>query len=144
MARLKRLVKTSQLKTNLWKERVGKKEFKSNIYYNETVDSLSLLIVPPTTKKIVHYIDDHVALYYEPESLEVIGVRVEAFERSFLPKYAELKKAWCLSDTGKQLHDFYDLLIAVEYRQPQIATEITKIAGGLLLSKGLKLEPVTA
>jgi len=144
MARLKRLVETSQLNTNLWKERAGKKEFKSYIKYNEIVDSLSLLIVPPTKRKIVHYIDDHVALYYDPESMEVIGVRVEAFERSFLPKYAELKKAWCLSDTGKQLRDYHDLLIAVEYHRPQIAIEITKIAGGLLEPKGLELEPVTA
>ena len=61
-----------------------------NFYYNEQVDSFTLLIVSQKIKKIVHYIDEHVALLYDPETKEIVGVRIESFQKGFLPKYAQV------------------------------------------------------
>ena len=54
-----------------------------NFYYNEQVDSFTLLIVSQKIKKIVHYIDEHVALLYDPETKEIVGVRIESFKREW-------------------------------------------------------------
>ena len=144
MAGLERLVDTKELKTTLWtqvNERPGLQTF---IYYNERVDALTLLIVPRETRKRVHYIDDHVALLYDPQTMEVIGIRVESFQRSFLPKYAELEKAWSLKDKGIQLNDFGDLVIAVNRVRPRVVEVLSTITGDLAEKRGLKLEPVVA
>ena len=144
MADIERLIDTRELRTSLWTETVEEDGSKTSIYYNNRVDSLTLLIVPRNTPKRVHYIDEHVALLYLPDNKEVIGLRVEAFRRSFLPKYAELQKAWSLRDTGVELRDFGDLTIAIRRKEPLVAQEISRITGRLARKKGLTLEPVTA
>lgn len=110
---IERLVETTELKTTIWKEILEERGFTPQFKYNERVDSLMLLLVPKNTPTIVHYIDDHVALLYTPNDREVVGLRVESFKRSFLPKYADLQDEWRLSDTCK-LEDFGDLIIAVQ------------------------------
>ena len=144
MADIERLIETGDLRTSLWAETVEDDGSQTSIYYNNRVDVLTLLIVPRNTRKRVHYIDEHVALLYTPDNKEVIGLRVEAFRRSFLPKYSELQKVWSLRDTGVELQDFGDLTIAIRQKEPLVAQEISRITGKLARQKGLRLEPVTA
>jgi hypothetical protein len=116
------------------------------VFFNKYVDIFTLLIVPPDTPKIVHYLDEHVALLYEPDTMQVIGLRIESFECSFLPKYASLKKAWKLSGTQVQLHNFGDLSIAVqqfEQRKPVVAYEVSKIAHNIAEKSGIEI-PIPA
>ncbi len=139
---LERLVQTSELKTTIWK-RSADKSSRPLFAYNNRVDTITLLVTGQREPTIAHYIDDHVALLYQPDTLEVIGVRVEAFKRSFLPMYARLEKAWKLSDQCSELEDLGDLIIAVKKQEHIMATEVSKITSQIAETKGLAL-PVPA
>ncbi|MDF1499317.1 MAG: hypothetical protein P1P76_02465 [Anaerolineales bacterium] len=100
--------------------------------YNADVDMLMFLIVAPTEEFIAHYLDEHVALLYLAKSNEVVGLQVEAFEKSFLPRYSSLQKAWRLSDACDELEDMGDLAIVIQQKEPEVAQEVIRIAQGIL------------
>lgn len=142
---IERLVETTELKTSKWKEIIAEEGFTPELKYNDRTDSLMLLLVSRSTPTVVHYIDDHVALLYTPQDREVVGLRVESFQKSFLPKYADLQAEWRLSDKCK-LEDFGDLIIAVQTykkREPIIARRISEITHQIVEQRGLEL-PVPA
>ena len=62
--------------------------------YDKEADILILQFVPREVKTVVHYVDDHVALLYQAQDLEIVGLQVEAFERSFLPNHEEVRRLW--------------------------------------------------
>jgi hypothetical protein len=138
MATFERLIDTKELHTNLWRD-AFKRHVWTRFFYNERVDSISILIVDPTSQKIVHYLDDYVALYYEPESMEVIGLRIEAFQHSFLPKYAELEQVWRMTDVCDNLEDFGDLQIVVRKQERRMTTELSRITHMIAEQQGLEL-----
>jgi len=145
MAELEQLMETKELKTTLWAYELNKEHSVTYLKYNKKVDTLTLLVVPKDTPTIVHYIDEHVALLYQPDSRQIVGVRVEAFQRSFLPKYDNLQRIWRLSDSC-ELENFGDLIIAsqkYEHKEPEVARELTQITQNLVEKKGFRL-PVPA
>ena len=145
MAGIKRLVDSNELKTNLWKKTIKQKGNKHPyFYYNKLVDAFTMLLVDPVNlKRVVHYIDEHVALIYEQENKEIIGIRIEAFEHSFLPKYSELEKTWRLSDSHVEINDFGDLTIIVEEYKAKIANELFLTTHKIIEEQGVNL-PVYA
>jgi len=102
------------------------------MHYNSDSDILMLMFVPPDVETIVHYIDEHVALLYDPENQEVVGFQVEAFQRAFLPQHSSVENAWKLSDSGKELQDLGDLSLAFEAGKSEIARELTNITERLI------------
>lgn len=136
-ARIERLVMTNQLKTNLWHQ-AAKRGISPSFHFDQKVDAVMLLIADSRAKKIVHYIDDHVALLYDPDSLEIIGLRIENFQKSFLPKYAELQKVWKLSEACK-VHDLGELEITVRKQEVMVAREISSIARPVAARMGMDL-----
>jgi len=143
MAAIERLIETKELKTNWWFDLVASKRVRPHYYYNEIVDSFTLLFVDPNTPKIVHYIDDYVALLYHPDSKEIIGIRVESFVRGFLPLYSVLEEAWRLRGKDIELHNFGELAFEVKKFEPVVTNELSKITRGLAEKRGLAL-PVPA
>jgi len=97
------------------------------VRYDPVFDALMILLVSPETETVVHYVDDHVGLLYLPETLEIVGLQVEAFEHKFLPAHNEVQRVWRLSDTC-DLEDAGDLILAVERQTPIIAREVAKAA----------------
>lgn len=142
---IERLVETTELRTSKWRQIIADRSFEPQLRYNEKTDALTLLLVPRNTPTIVHYIDDHVALLYIPENREVVGLRVESFRRSFLPKYADLQEEWRLSSNCR-LEDFGDLIIMVQKYaelEPIFAKKLSRITHRLAEERGLEL-PVPA
>jgi len=142
MAGISTLADTKELGTSRWKEVIEQNSSTTYLSYNERVDVLTLLIVPPNTPKIVHYLDEHVAFLYGPETKQVIGLRIGSFERRFLPKYSDLKEVWKLGEVEIHLNDFGDLSIAVqqfEKKKPVVTYEISKIAHRIAEKSGLEL-----
>jgi hypothetical protein len=95
MAGIKRLIETGKLKTN--RLRAATSTYSD---YDEDFDALILLVVSPDTETVVHYLDDepHIALLYEPESLEIVGVQIEDFVLSFIPWLKATNREWKLSE----------------------------------------------
>ena len=136
-ATLPRLVDVKELKTNLWKQAAASK-IAPSFYFDPKVDAVMLLIVEKKTPKIVLYIDEHVALLYQPESKEIIGLRIENFQKSFLPKYAELQQNWKLSSTYP-VRDFGDLIIRVRKQEGIVAKQISSLARPAAAKVGMDL-----
>jgi hypothetical protein len=127
MAEIERLIPTNKLQTEYLKN-FPKAQRPLTIKYDKRFDALLILLVSPETPTVVHYVDEHVGLLYRPGDFEIVGIQVEAFERSFLPNHAPVDKAWRLSDSCDELEDFGDLVLAFERRQPEVAREVMRAA----------------
>ena len=139
MAGIEPLISTSELKTNLL-TRLGKeKPRRIYINYDKVFDALMLLFVSPDTETVVHYVDDHVALLYQPETLEIVGLQVEAFEHRFLSAHENVQRVWRLRDAGITLEDFGDIVFAFERIKPNLAREVVKAAEDVLGEPGAEL-----
>jgi hypothetical protein len=145
MAEIKRLVETNQLKTSRLAESIFSTNQPAFFKYDTEFDALIFLVVPPSTETVAHYLDEHVALLYEPRTKEVVGLQVEDFEHSFIPQHEEVLRVWRLSDSPTKIEDFRDLVITVESVQPKVAKEVFKVTEDLLSSQGRSnLDPVPA
>lgn len=132
MADLKPLIQTDQLKTNLLSRFAKNGHNQIFVNYDDDFDALMILIVSPDTETVVHYLDDQVALLYEYETREIVGLQVEAFEKIFVPAHSAVERAWRLSDaTGSRLDNVGDLLLIVESRKPEVAREVVRAASDL-------------
>ncbi|HLY25588.1 MAG TPA: hypothetical protein VKQ72_04570 [Aggregatilineales bacterium] len=141
---LERLVKTSDLKTGFLADAAKNKRKSLDIDYDARFDALMLLLVPPETDTIVHYVDDHVALLYRPDDLEIVGIQVEDFERSFLPQHEAVSKVWRLSDSKTDLNDLGDLIVIFDRIKPQVAREVVKATEDILGEPGVELAAALA
>ena len=127
MASIERLVLTSELKMS----RLASAAAQGNIQriasfrYHDMVDTATILLIPAQEGLIVHYLDDHVAFLYEENSLEVVGFRIEAFEKSFLPANENVRRLWT-SDAIKDLRDFGQIAVMFEQVQPKVVREVIK------------------
>jgi len=137
-AHIEKPVDTHSLKMNLWKE-AARKNAAPYFYANRRIDVVMVMVVDPRTPKVVHFVDDHVALLYQEDSREVVGFRIEGFEKGFLPKYASLQKVWKLSDISKELATVGDLRITARQRETQMAAALTKVARPILAKAGMKV-----
>jgi hypothetical protein len=123
---LEPLISISELKTNIIEEHMNSKKFPS-VSYDNVLDALILLFVQDT-EMAVHYInDDYVALLYDPESLEIIGLQIENFEYSFLPDHDEVERVWRLSDVDKKFENFGDLMIEVKRKEVDLTRQLLRV-----------------
>lgn len=147
MAGIERLVSTDDLKTNRLAELAAnpKKNQPSFFYFDEDLDELIILTVSPEIETVVHYLEgeNNVALICEANSLEIVGFQVEEFEKSFLPKYANIQNVWKLSDCV-DMNNVWDMQLAVKRKQPEIAREVVKVSEPILGSRISGLEKVFA
>lgn len=136
---IEHLVPSNQLKTNKLKAASSKPQILPIVDYDKDFDALTLRIVPVDVETVAHYVDDHVALLYEAETLEIIGLQVEDFRHSFLPAHDSVRKVWKLSDSGIELNDFGDMILATERMKPNVAREIVKATRNILGAPGKEL-----
>lgn len=137
MTDMHRLVPTDSLKITRLAE-AGKG--RAYLHYDPVFDALMILFVSPDTETVVHYVDDHVALLYEPETREVVGLQVEAFERSFVPRHDAVRRVWRLSEaTDTKIEDLGDMIFAVEARTPEVTREVVRASAPALGSRGQEL-----
>jgi len=134
MADIKQLTKLSELNFKRWQEfDKSKREQQSNLWFDNVLDTLMILLVDPATETIVHYIDDQVALLYDPKSNEVVGVQIESF-KTFAQAHLEVEKAWRLKDCcdEHEIKDFGDLAIHFETQKPVVAKEVIKVTDDMV------------
>lgn len=139
---IKKLVAEKELKTNhleLFAEDPARQLF---VRYDPDFDALLLLTVPPTIELVVHYIDDqNVALVYDARTFEIVGLQIEDFEYSFVPKHSEVQKVWKLSDSVKisDLQDFGDMILTVQNHTREVARQVYLSSSELFERQGEKM-----
>lgn len=141
---LKRLVSIDQLKSTFLSSLDKHRPQSVFVSYDKSFDALIILLAPPDQERVAHYVDEHVALLYRPDDLEVIGIQVEDFETSFLPEHAAVERVWKLSDSGGPLADFGDMLLLIERKKPKVAQEVINATKDLLGNPGEELAEVFA
>lgn len=110
-----------------WNYLVDKRNTSNSLVrYDDRADSFMLLFVPPEQETVVFYADRHVGLLINPETMEVVGLQIEAFKKRFLLDHDSLEREWRLSETGLDLKDFGDLLLRFEYRKRRVAREVIR------------------
>lgn len=134
MAAIERLKKTNDLKTSLLQKMSEGNQHVINMHYDSLADTLIFLFVSREIPTIAHYIDEHVALLYQPENNEVVGIQVEDFQTSFVNAYVNVQKAWKLSDscTDLNIQDLGDISLVIERQKPVVAREVAKVTEEIL------------
>jgi hypothetical protein len=143
MDAIKRLVSTSSLKTSFLAH-LSERKPQLFMNYDDVSDILMLMVAPPDTETVVHYIDHNVAVLYTPNDLEIVGLQIEDFDKQFVPLYSSLKKAWTLRDTGIKRGNVWDLTVAVEEKKIMFAIDVVKAAQPILGRPADKLEKALA
>ena|SRR5258708_4493074 len=144
MAGIERLVPTDQLRTSLLVKLASEGRHPLFLDYDKNFDALRFLVVPLDVPTVVHYVDRYVALLYQPDDFEIVGLQVENFVRSFLPNHAAVQRLWKLSDTGTIIKDFGEMVIIVEEIKPQVARAVVKATEDLLGEPGADLAAILA
>jgi hypothetical protein len=126
---------TNQLKTTYLRQ----KPSALHIKYDPDFDALMVLLVSPETETIAHYLDTHVAFLYEPETKEIVGIQIEAFERTFLPKHEAVRRVWKLGVAQNDLQAVGDMILEIGRITPRVAWEVTKAAEDILGEPGHEL-----
>jgi hypothetical protein len=102
-----------ELKTDCWQD-LKRKGIKPTPRYDDLLDTLFIYFSPHETDRIItHFVDENVAFLYRHSDKEIIGMRIEAFEKVFLPRLSETK-VWKMSDTGEKLDGICDIVFVVE------------------------------
>jgi hypothetical protein len=145
MAGVNRLVPTKDLKTNFLGELIKGGKQKNFFYYDTDLDELIIMAVPPEMETVVHYIEGekHVAIIYQADTLEIVGLQIEDFQKGFIPKYSSVEKVWRLSDCI-DVKNVGDMMLKVELMQPKIAREVAKASIPLIGEPAKRLEKVFA
>lgn len=123
---IERLVPTDKLRTSFLSN-LSPRDTSLFLNYDDEMDVLMLMVASPEKETIVHYVDEHVALLYMPDSFDIIGLQIEDFEIEFLPMYESLQKKWRLSDVGDLRGNVWDLTLEVEKQKLKVAYEIARV-----------------
>ena len=116
------LVNTISLRNNLLKKH---KKHGGIIYvrFDKEFDAIFLMIVPPDVETVVHYMDENIGLLYEANKREVVGIQIEGFVKSFLPKHRELFRDWNLTNRGVP-QDLGETIVAMNEIKPKVVNAV--------------------
>lgn len=81
--------------------------------YDNFDDTLIVLFVDPNEETVARYVDQNVALLYEPDTLEIVGFQIEGFNRSYAKAAAaeRRERRFRLSDFEVQRDPSFDLSV---------------------------------
>src|SRR5260221_9132414 len=97
MTGIEPLVSTADLKSNLLME-AKTQPSAPIVHFDRPANILIMQVVPLEIETVVHYVDNHVGPIYQADDLEIVGIQVEDFARSFLAKHDAVNRIWKLSN----------------------------------------------
>lgn len=100
--------------------------------YDDDADMFLLLFVSLEPETVVYYLDDHIGLLVDPETMNVVGLQIEAFKHSFLPNHGAVDYVWRLSDAWADAKDYGDLVLRFNKTTRQMAREVIRATEDVL------------
>ena len=114
------LVQHDQLKSDYWKSIVAQ-NVKPVCDYDDALDTFFLYAYSDIDERVIaHYVDGNVAFLYRYSDKEIVGIKIEYFKKSFLPK--QRGNVWHLSKTGVELVGIKDFMLKFEEVTRPIST----------------------
>lgn len=147
MTEFEHLIPSSDLKITLLTGLIqSKREIEANFHYDPLVDAFTVLVVSPETDLVAHYMNENLAFLYRADDLEIVGLQVEGFERSFVPKHQNVQQALLVPEEKTSYQTFAEMVIAtqrmirnLQKRQRTIAEEVFKATEDVLGEPGREL-----
>ena len=138
MNHLEHLTPAAELKTSLLEWLAKANNVQLGLSYDSDSDALVMRFAP-TANALTHYVDHHIALLYQSDTKEIVALKIEGFNHSFLALHEPLQKVWRLSESNAKIENVGDLILVLERKTPEIAREIIKATEALLELEGVKL-----
>ena len=109
MATMMTRIATSDLKVDLMQKVVLEDPDRLETRYDERADIVVLTLTFHSEEDeerylgdaIVHYIDGDVALIFDPVSKQIVGLHIDNFFRSYVPKHKEMRELAFSGITGE-------------------------------------------
>jgi hypothetical protein len=112
-----------ELKSDFWHSMNQQKQAQPSLCYDKELDTLYFYISTGEKERIiVHYIDRYLAFLYRYSDKEIVGIQIEDFQRTFIPKVTQ-SKCWRLSDSGETVPGIKDLVFTIHGLQKPIPIE---------------------
>ncbi len=128
-----------ELKTEYWK--AAQEDNDLIIQYDDVIDTLFIYYTPEEDDRIITYfVDEYVAFLYRRSDKEIIGMRIEYFEKLFLPKDAYIKE-WNLRDTGVEICGVTDIRFVVNIIREEKASRRVPSMVHMPIEQGIQLSP---
>jgi len=109
-------IRIDQFRTNFWRK-VVQEQAKPQLEYDQHTDTLFFYFADPGEGTIVtHYLDQNVSLLFRLSDNEIVGISIEALEKSFADKYTA-EKCWKLTSTGIQLEGIKEFKFGIVQQQ---------------------------
>lgn len=126
---LKKIIDTKKLKLHLVDKFVNQElDDLPQVEYDPDFDALFLFFIGIKKRYIVQPVNSSISFLFDPKTLEVFGMQITGFEKSFLDEYPHLKKAWEFSGRKKfQPKNMGDIFPVYQDKKPIIAQEVRQI-----------------
>ncbi len=139
MINMNREININEFKTKVWRE--SGKNKRPELAYDSDLDTLFLFFSAHGKEALVtHYIDQNVSFLFKQSDLEIVGMSIEGFEKSFAPRYAD-KKIWKLSEYGIDLDGIREVMFVIKEKTH---SEVQQPVENIIIKKDIKLEPEIA
>jgi uncharacterized protein YuzE len=131
MAGIRNLIDKKELNTSLLDKFISAPATTiSSVEYDDEFDALYVMLVDCPRETVAYYLDDQIAVLFDPGNKEVIGIQVESFRKVFLKRHHEMQSAWDIKKPRPI--DFGDLSKLRRSREPAIALRVAKITEQLI------------
>jgi len=107
--------------------------------YDPKFDALMIMFIAPEHETVVHYLDEYIALLFQPKTKEIVGFQVENFKHSFLPKHQGVRKVWEIKE-DMTLEYFDELYLKFEDMKTKLAQAIFNVSASSLVEQGLQIK----
>jgi len=126
---LKDLIQLKNLKTKRITKFSGGMVY---IRYDAVIDAFYLMVAPPATETAVYHLDDQIGLIFEPETREVVGFQIEAFQRVFAGKHAALMESLAAEESA-------NVFTAMTRQKPLIVRNIVTASAPALKKRNITI-----
>lgn len=104
------LISADELKWGYLLE-AAKKPYGYKMRYDDQADMVMIIFTSPEQETVVFYVDNHVGLLVNPDTMDVVGFQIEAFRHSFLQNHDAVDRVWRMSDANIHSEDFPDFTL---------------------------------
>lgn len=131
MAKIETLVKTRDLDFSRFLKAL-ESEAQFYIDYDSESDILFLRLDPAPGRTIVHYVEqfsgmeEYVGLHYDPDTMVVVGLQIEAFEHSYVSAHG-LSDTWSVSEAElDSIADAGDVIERAERKKRDLSRDLVR------------------
>lgn len=64
------------------------------VRYHNGLDALIIYMIESENSPVVFYLDENLGVLLDPKTKEIVGLQIEGFQKSFLPRHTTVRTPW--------------------------------------------------